>query len=366
MPGRFFCKIPILTLVLSAVSLAPLSPAPRVTLVTPTLIEEFSAYQEVLDEYALEYRDEIAGIVSEALDKPLFMEGFGSATAAAAVVPGAVRDPSSPFIGIGSTAAVFAEGLSPELADELASIDPESDMKAGMCIQPVVINLGFPLPFFNRSLYLGASFGYIDADTGDYGMKAVSAGGFAGCRLFAERPSLVSWDGISLEAGGDWTANHLAAVAKPGEITQDVPLDPDGNGPLVPQHVTLRVDPVVRAGIDTNLVSARASLRTGVTFFRALSLYAGGGLAWARTRTGISVESSDEFEVEGDLESLLEPDKPGSISIDGTAAEYATERWLPFIQAGLMFRVGAFGMSLPVIWKPGEALGTGVFFGINL
>lgn len=346
----------------------PLSAQIRVDLATPRLIDEFSDYQGVLDDYALQYRDEIAAIVSETLDKPLFMEGFGMAASAASAVPAALRPPASPFLSAGSSAAVYAEDLSGETPSTLSNLDPESDMKAGLCVLPLAVQGALPFTVMGQRGYAGLALGYIDADTGEYGVESLSAGLFAGITFLAPRtaPRIVSWEGVSLEAGGDWTNNRMNALFEPGRITQDIPLDPDGEGPLVPQDITLAVDPEVRAGIATELICLRASLRTGVTLFQALSLYGGGGILWSRTRTGITVESDAPIVIESYVSDLVDPEHPGSIAIDGTAAQFAAYALMPYLQGGLLFRVGPFGMGLPVVWKPGEALGTGFFVGVSL
>ncbi len=348
------------------VAFQPLAARAKVTLTTPELIDEFRDYQAVLDEYAQTYCDDIADIVGDSLDKPLFMEGFASAAGVSSLVSAAVREPGLPSLSVGSAAAVYADSLGPSLASELSSLDPESDMRAGLCVQPVVVNMGATLPFFGKKTYAGLSFGYIDADTGAYGIKALSAGGFAGARVFAGRPSLLTWEGLTLELGGEWAATGLSTVAKPGTITQEVGLDPDADGPLVPQYVTLRVNPDIKAGIETNMIALRASAKTGVTFFRALTLTAGGGVAWSYARSGITVETQDQIVIDSYLGQLVKEGQNGSIAIEGTAATLVSRHVIPYFQGGASFRVGSFSLSVPVVWKPGEALGSGLFVGLSL
>lgn len=341
-------------------------PEAKITLVTPGLEPGYESLEAVIAAEVIEYRDDMAAILTESLDKPLFMEGFGGAAAMALQVPSAVHEADSFFLSVGSALSVYAENLSPRLADELRSLDPESDMKAGLCVQPVSVNIGIPLSFLLKGLYLGGSVGYIDADAGEYGIRALSAGGFLGYRILKKRMNFLTWEGLSFEAGGDWAQNRMAASIAPGEISKTIEFDPDDDGPLVAEEITFHVDPVIRTGIESALYSFRGSLGTELTVLNALSLSVGASAVWNTRRTGITVESDEPVIVDGYLADLINPDEPGRVIIEGTASEIEKTEWGYLLQGAVKLRFGPVTMTLPLLWEPNKALGTGMFIGIRL
>ena len=345
------------------IACAGLFAEPTVTLTPPKLDPGMEAIEVMLQASAESFTGEIAELVNDSLAKPLFMEGFGGAAAMVVLVPGGIHENASLSFSLGSAGSVFSENMSPKSIDAINEMTPESDMKSGACIQPLVLRIALPLPFLLPGLNIGGSIGFMDAESGDYGIWAFSAGLSTGYTFFKPRKRLIMWDGIALNIGADYAINRLTATIRPGVITEDIPIDPDGDGPLVPFPATLSLDPEIRAGVESSIHSYRIQATSGITFFEAFSLFGGMGFSFATAKAGISIETSEEIQVEGYLADLVET--PGQISIHGTTAEVSSNSAGLYFLAGIKFSVGTFNLSVPVILKPSESLGVGAFLGIQ-
>jgi hypothetical protein len=277
------------------------------------------------------------------------------------LVPAALHYRTFPSLSLGSAASVYAENLSPDTVDRLSNMNEDTDLKSGLCIQPLVIRAAFPLDFLLRGLSGGVSAGYMDASTEEYGVWACTAGVFAGYTFFRPRGHLFSWDGLYLGTGADFAINRLRALIRPGVISKDVEIDPDGRGPLVAESATLRADPDIDAGIVSTLYSAEIRVTTGITIAEAFSLFAGAGCTAGVARAAISIDTDEEITVEGYLGDLIET--PGSVRITGTTSGYETRILAPFGIFGVSFHVGPFELGVPVVWRPNDSLGIGAFLG---
>ncbi len=335
-----------------------------VNLTIPTLKPGMAALEAMLALSVEDFNAEINDIITSSLDKPLFMEGFSGAAAMAVIVPGTVDEGKKASITIGSAGSVFSDNLSLATIDRIRALETDSDLKAGACIQPLVINVNYPLEFLYPGLSGGAALGFMNAETGKYGIWSFSAGLSARIHFFAPRRGYFSWDGVSVSGGTDYAVNRLTALIHTGEVSKNFDLDPDGLGPLVPINVTLSMNPSIRAGIESNLLSFKLQARTGVTCFDALSLFAGAGVSAAFVKTGISLDADEPITIRGYLANLVE--KQGRISVTGTTAAHDSFSGGIFLLTGMKFSVGSFVVSIPLVWKPFESLGTGVFAGVHL
>jgi len=350
------CILPIL-------ASAFISAESAVTFTAPRLKPGMASLEGMLQSSAGEFSGDIEDIVANALRKPEFMQGFSGAAANTVLIPSAIQEKGHYSLYLGSSASIYSKDLSPSLATHIRSLNAESDEKLGACVQPLVIRASVPLDRLFRGLFVGGNIGYMDAEAGDYGVWAFSGGLSLGYTLIKPKKGVIAWNGISFLAGGDYAKNRITAVIKPGTISQEIPLDPDGEGPLVPINVTLRLNPIIKGGVESTLTSFSLAGSTGVTFLESISLFAGGGFSVARAQTGISIEADSQIQVEGYLSDLVV--QQGKIAIKGTTEAEKSIVLGGFAQVGIQFNVGAFNITLPVIWKPRESLGTGVFMGVS-
>jgi hypothetical protein len=344
----------------------PLAAKPVITLKAPRLNPGYENLQSLLDQKVASFSADFGSLIEKSLDKPLLMRGFNGAATQAVIVPAGIHATNFPYIMLGSAASFYSPGLSTEVFGQMKSLNPESDYNLGLCIQPVVVKLGIPLDFALPGLSISADAGYMDANAGVYGIGALTAGLAAEYAIIRPKKGMIAWDGISTGLGADYARNKLTALVTTGKITQIVPIDPDGDGPLAPFTETIVIDPSIRAGIESNAISLRLGATTGATFFRALSLYAGGGVSLGFARSGILLDASGTISVTEYLAGLMDKGAPGTFSITGTAAEQNSFSVAGYVAAGVKFRVGFFDLSVPVVIRPMDSIGAGVFIGVHL
>lgn len=344
---------------LCALAAAAATGQPKVVLKAPVLGEGMDYVQANLDTSMTDFSDDVQGLVNDTLNKPAFMEGFGSAASRVVLVPTVPHHASGFRISLGSAAALYSEDLSPEMVSRLSNLSIESDEKTGACIQPLVISFAFPIPLTRDRVHAAASVGWMEAEASEYGVKAFSGGGTISATVFKPVGRKIVWDGLVLSAGGDYARNEVTARIKPGVIRQTVEIDPDDDGPLVAMTATISLNPDIRAGVESSVTAGKAYMSTGATFFEALSVSVGAGYTAGLARAAILLDTDETVDVEGYLANLIS--EPGSVSIHGTASETWTKTRFPWVQASLGWNIGPFRIVLPVAYTPEDGIGTGFF-----
>jgi len=262
-----------------------LSAEVQISLTPPGLMPGLTGLEDMFEDEVVALTDEINETLSDSIDKPLFMQGFGGAAATSVLVPHAVRSSSVPSVHFGIDVSVYAEPLASDIAIRLKNLDADSDERMGACMQPFVVSVRVPLDRFYPGLYGGGNFGYMNTLSGDYRMRAIAAGLSAGYRLKGSRFGVFFWDGISVEAGADYSSDRITASFSPGSVSETITLDEDGDGPLPAFDAALTFDPEVTAGVDLSVLSFSIQASSGVTVIEAVSLFAGvtlGGYISAR------------------------------------------------------------------------------------
>lgn len=346
------------------IPVALLGAEPVVIIESPILDSQMEGLQEVLDQSIADFASRIDVLTAETLEKPDFLRGSSYATSQAVLASQCIHDVSEPFIALGSSAAYYSPWLSTAVVSELDSLDVTSDVDAGACVQPLVIRGGLPLNFLLDGLSVTATAGYMDATSGPFGVTSFTASLSAQYTAFRPKTGAVAWNGLILSLGGGFASQTLSITIEADEITQTVPIDPDGSGPLAPFEARISVEPTIDASIDTLLVSGNAGAMTGVTFIEALTLFAGGGICLGWGQSEITIHSKDPINVSGYLGELIET--PGTIGVSGTADEYSDMFIRPYLAGGIAFRVGRFELAIPVTFKPFDSLSTAVFIGVRL
>lgn len=347
-----------------AVPVHELAAEPIVSVHAPTLKAGYDNLQAVLDEAMTSFTGDFGSFIDDTLDKPELMSGFNDAGMEALLVPAMLPEAGKPYVAIGTSASFASPGLSNSFLDNIGSLDARSDFDAGIGFQPLVARLAYPVDFLVPNLTLGATAGYLDAISDTIGIEAGYAGILAEYTVIRGSRGMIAWDGLNVGMGLNYARCRITATVRTGSISQPVEIDPDGSGPLAPFSETIVADPDVRAGIESTTLALNANASTGATFFRALSIFGGGGLAVGKTTSGIALDGSGTVNVTGYLSGLVQ--SPGTFSITGTAGERTSIALTGYIFAGLSFRVAIFEISLPVVFTPVDSVGTGVFLGVRL
>lgn len=336
-----------------------------VSIDSPLLGPGTERLQALVDQNLQGFSDQISAYIIENFDKPLFMEGFSRAAAVSVLVPGAALAPSFPYLSLGSSVAAFSADYSPEIVQTLESLPSEADAAAGACSQPFLFKAGFPLKAGKVNFDMGASLGFMNARAGLYELQAFSMGMGAGLVLGRGARGILGWEALRLEAGADFAVSQLSARFQTGRINQTVPIDPDGIGPLVGFNATFGIEPEAEAGIRSSVASFRLQASSGATLFRAVTLSLGAGAQAASARSALSLRVDGvPIIVEGYLSNLIET--PGTISVSGRVSERSIAFVGAYLFGSLGFRIGAFGISVPLAWSIPGGLGLGASIGMEL
>lgn len=335
-----------------------------VAFTAPELAPGMASLETMLQAEAEGFLDEVLALVEEVVDKPLFMKAFTGAAVTSSLLPGQLAARDGIAFSVGSAAALWSADWSPAALERLGAIGTDDDLEAGAGVQPLLAQVAFSLDRFLPGLDGGAYAGFMDVQGSGFGIKSFSVGLFSGLALFAPpvdaRPAMVGWQGLRLSLGGGYSTGTLGMLVEPGPVYQTIPIDPDGEGPLVALSTTIQVDPSVMAGVKSSVYGVRFLVSTGLSLFRSISLVAGAGGSLSAGSSSVSLESDDDVVVLGYLSSLVVPGGEGRIQISGSAAAVNSVLVSPVLTAGLGFRVGAFQLSVPVVWNLPAGLGVAV------
>ncbi len=334
----------------------------EVELTAPKLKPGMAALEVMLQAAAESFSGNIVSIIEPSLSKPLFMQAFTGATITASLLPGQLQSNRGVAFSMGSAASVWSANYSEETITSLKDIGMNTDLEAGTCIMPLLAQFSVPLKGILPGLDVGGYLGYMKISGSTIGIQSFSTGAFSGLLLFGpendDSGSIFSWQGIKLSLGGGYSQGTLSMTVAPGPIYQDIPIDADGAGPLVPQIATISIEPSIDAGVRSIVAGARIFGSTGITLFNALKLSAGVGFSVAQGNSAISIEADEPITVKGYLAGLVETD--GSISVSGTTAKTETFSFSPYLSSNISFRVGAFNIALPLVWNIKKGLGAAV------
>ncbi len=338
-----------------------------VTFEPPQFRDGLEQIEALIAEHSVVFLHEIKTTLEDSIDKPLFMEGFNRAASHASAITPSIHRKTGFFFSVGTIASLYSETLSPDMFADLENLNEESDYPGGFGVQPLVAHLGVPLDRFIPGISLSLTGGYIRLSSGDLGLETGTLGGQIHWNLQKKKQALFTWDGIALSAGGSWSLSNLSAAFEPGLIEETVEIDPDSRGPLTTLEVAvISLDPVVRAGVATRSINVSMQATTGFTLFGFLSAFAGGSVGWGLSRSAITIDMDEHIVIEGDFQGWIEDSSQGSIAIHGTDDEIVTTTWGFSAIAGLAFRFSVLDITVPVIWRPGKAIGTGLFMGVSL
>jgi len=333
-----------------------------VVFTAPKLESGMASLETMLQTEAEGFMDDVLALVEEVVDKPLFMKAFTGAAVTSSLLSGHLATRDGIAFSVGSTAALWSADWSPATLERLGAISTEDDLEAGAGVQPLIAQAAVSLRRLVPGLDAGVYAGFMDVQGAGFGLNSFSVGLFSGLTLFAPAvgavPGMVGWQGLRLSLGGGYSTGTLSMLVEPGPIYQTIPVDPDGTGPLVALSTTIQVDPSVMAGVRSSVYGARFLASTGLSLFRSISLSVGAGGSLSAGSSSVSLESTDEVVVLGYLSSLVETN--GTITISGSTAAVSSVLVSPILTAGLTFRVGAFELSVPVIWNVPAGLGLAV------
>jgi len=356
----------LIFLVLSSVRI---SAQVSVDITTPTLGSGMSQLESLLVSNLGTAISEIEIMVNETLSKPELTSSFGNATGLCSAVSmlGNIPQFSNYSLSIGANASLYSNTLDFNvISDRLASLQPEDDFQFGIGVQGISANFSMPLFFLIEDLSVFGSIGYLNISTDEYFINDFSALASAKYSVFdAVEPSRIfKWTPLTVQAGISYGYNNLGTTIEAGAITETFEADPDSDGPLLAQNVSVEMNPLIDLGLESHIGTVLFSLSSGITVFDSFHLFLGGGLNLAFGKTGISVHSEEEINIIGYLSDLVEEE--GSVLISGAVEGGPPKAFLPYIYSGLQFDFSSSFINLTVLYHPAAGISGGISMGVSL
>jgi hypothetical protein len=185
----------------------------------------------------------------------------------------------------------------------------------------------------------------------------------AGYRLRGSRFGVVTWNGFAFHAGVDFSVDDVMARYEFGNIYETISLDTDGIGTVPSFNANLSIMPAIEAGGKISTLVFGFRLSTSITFIEAVSAFGGIGITASSSTSRIWVSLDEDITLDEYTASLV--DKPGRVTVSGDLARERAGGVGGYFEGGLQFHAGALLITLPVLWTPYYALGTGVFLGVS-
>jgi hypothetical protein len=338
--------------------------------ITPPELEEGLAQLEAL--VAVEVNAaaaEVTNFVNSVLEKPGILRGIGDATAAAATLrPNGAPSPDEQYrISIGSTVGVAAEVLHWDtMKDRIERLEQSDDMYVGAGANPLVLSFAFPAARLVSGLWFHTGAGYVDSSSAEFDVRGLGVSAAAGYPVLRGRPlgDYFSHTGVAATLGASVLQNEVSAVIEPGTVRQTFVVDPDGEGPVFGQDVSVEVDPEIEAAIESTVYSFSLGASTGIELLGFLGLSLGGTGEVVFGEASLSLSSDDEIEFNDYLSDLVAEDGQSRLVVSGSteAVSPAPVQFSAF--TALTFRVSSYEVIIPVSWRSNSGLGGGIFFGV--
>ncbi|HAW85399.1 MAG: hypothetical protein A2087_06905 [Spirochaetes bacterium GWD1_61_31] len=343
----------------------------KVVIVTPELQDGMASLETMLAAEAGSAAFELAAMIEQLADKPLLMAGFSQAATTLGLLPGQAMPQESWLVSAGSSVALCLDDYSVDLAARLAALNPEDDLSLGLSAQPILAQLSVPLGrLWSRlaGLDAGAFLGYSDIAGSAGGVRAISGGLNLGWTLFGPAGGVAvgpaDWLGLRLSAVAAFFDTTVNMVVEPGTMYQTANIDPDGPGPLNSFPATIRVEPSVRAGVNSAVLVTRLQATTGFSVLRLLTCLVGGGAVLGSGRSAVNIEADEEMFVEGYLAPLVAEN--GRIQISGQTGEQTALIFSIYLVLAPALQFGNFRLTIPALWQFPANLGAGVFVEMRL
>ena len=358
-----------LFLILMILSSVGINAQVSVDLTMPTLGSGMSQLEALLISNVGTAASEIETMVNNTLYKPELTSSFGNATGLCSSISmlGNIPHFSKYSLSIGANASLYSNTLDfNEISDKFDDLQPEDDFQFGVGVQGLTANFSMPLTFLLENLSVLGSIGYLNISTDEYFIVDFSVLIAAKYSIFEPIRSsrIFKWTPLSVQAGLSYGYNNLGIIIEADTITETFEADPDSDGPLLPQNVSVELEPVINIGLESQIGTLMFSLSSGITVFDSFHFFLGGGLNLLFGKTGISVYSEEEINIIGYLSELVEEE--GSILISGSVEGGPPKVFLPYLFSGLQIDFSSSFINLTVLFHPVSGISGGISMGVSL
>jgi len=353
----------ILILILSL----PILPAAAEIMVEITPIglgDGMAQLEAMVNNETADAAEEIKNLIGTYTLKPLLFEAMSvSGTTTASILPFSFPVLNDYAVFSGSAASFTTSNFNiQELTAQLSDFAIEDDIYIGAALQAFSLYMTLPADFLIEDLSFTAGLGYLSfnydiANIGGSNLHLSSSYTF----FDDDSDEVIKWTGLNLQAGFSLSGNSIAVVYPIENITQTFPIDPDGDGPIVPFFVTISLSPEVSITYRNTQFSIPASISTGIKIIDTFSISIGTGAAVTFGQNEIDISVDDEITVEGFLSDLIEISP--HIIVSGSEPGAVAELLAPFVFAALSFNTGNFYLSIPVSWNFSDTITAGISLG---
>lgn len=254
-----------------------------------------------------------------------------------------------------------------KLGDIGNDLKNNGDVEAGLGWQIWAAQAGINSKFLLDGLYLGLKFGYMKYDLPVDPHKSqidyLSLGVVANYQIFDEISlmGLLVWRGLSVGSGLLYQKNNTAFIYNVDTINQDVNYDLSGSGGPTGTS-TIVLDPQVKFGLESNLVTIPVELTTAVRLLYVLNISVGFGF-------DINFGSSDlivAFKSSIDTQNLpagVQQTSSGSITTDAGSPGAKPKAFAAKAMAGIGLGIGPVMVDIPVTYYFNNGLSVGLSVG---
>ena len=340
-----------------------------VSLEMPELGEGMGRLEALLAENIAPAMAEIDTSVVDLLEKPQLTGAFSTAVGLSSSLPlqGNGMVSSEYSLSLGSYASLYSYTFDTDALEErFSQLSEEDDFEFGVNIH--LVNAGFYFPL--RKLHPRSS-GFVSLAYSDLSGEDIYVRSFFFQTALGHMPFRVKklnrsfkWSPLYGQIAVSYSSSSLGTEFETGVIEEVFELDPDGNGPLIAQDVSIEIDPLVELGLESRIGTLTAAFSSGITLLDFLHCYIGAGISTAFGRTDIAVDSSDEITILGYLSGLIEEE--GRFTISGSVEGSAPVVLLPYFFTGLQVDMSSLFLRIPFQYNPESGISSGISMGVSL
>ncbi len=359
----------ISAVLLMMTTLVPLWAEVRVEIEPPELQDGMAELEATVGAEINAAAGELADFVNAILEKPGLLRACVDAHAAAdSLRPGRSSGTEGEYsLDIGSSVGIASESFNPETMEKrIEALEETDDIYAGAGIRPLVCFFSFPADKLIPELRFTTGIGYLTVSKDEYELTGYGLLASAGYPVLPARRAgtFVEFGGIDLTIGASLLHNRVTAPFSPGTITESFTVDPDGDGPFLPQSVAVQVEPEITAVFETGVYSLSAGLSTGIKLVDFLTLTVGATGELVTGSSQLELSSNDEVVLLGYLSGLVAENS--RLIVSGGTDDVSPSPLEISLFSGLTWRVGTYRSSALISWRSNRGLAAGIFFGVSL
>lgn len=360
-------------LLLSFCCLLPLSPLTGqvvVELTPPELQDGMAQLEAMVATELIGAAREVEDLIAPLVEKPELLTAFGDAAGATAPllpVPPPARG-SRFLFGISTELAIASDMMYyPAIQREIEAFDETKDIYLGAALQPLMLFARFPLDLLVSGASALTGLGVFHADPGEFELQSFRLRGGISLPVLTRRPlgRHIDFSGIHGSAQFSLYSLRIAALVRPGVMTEGFSFDPDNDGPFPSQDVTIQLDPTLELAGLTTVSALSLSASTGISLLDMVGIAIEAGLSWTGGSSRITIDTDEEIAILGYLSGLIAEGGNSRLTISGGSPEVSPKSVQLFLKGNIAWQVGSLLLSLPLSIGSSGTFAAGVCLGVS-